>query len=482
MGNELLVILIIGIFIIVGYSKFRRASYFKSEKYRYIIGGIYSFLSEIDSLRKEYFTNSAKLKMLSKYEEYRQQVNKGFIYKKSDADNIMEFINIYDHLNDKVKDWNQAYIKSELNQNLDFFNDIDGKALDDEQRLAIVVDEDNNLVIAGAGSGKTLTISGKVKYLVDRKSIKSDEILLLSFTRKAAEEMQQRITNRLKINVEAKTFHKLGLEIIAQAKGYRPDINSDTEKFVEDFFKKEILKDRDTVENLVKFFSYYINIPKDLDQVEVLGEAHDYYKDVDLETIRSKVERLKRDKSTIKGEKVKSFEEVVIANYLFLNGINYIYEMEYPYPQEDKYRKKYRPDFYLPDYDIYIEHFGVSRNNNAPWLSEIEERKYIEGMQWKRKLHESNHTHLIETYSFLFSEGTLFSVFEKALASAGVLLSPINIDEIYRKLFIENKDSHFRELEKLTHTFIGLFKSRGFKVVQFDNMLADANKIENDFF
>ena len=91
--------------------------------------------------------------------------------------------------------------------------------------------------------------------------------------------MQQRITNRLKINVEAKTFHKLGLEIIAQAKGYRPDINSDTEKFVEDFFKKEILKDRDTVENVVKFFSYYINIPKDLDQVEVLGEAHDYYKD-----------------------------------------------------------------------------------------------------------------------------------------------------------------------------------------------------------
>ena len=98
-------------------------------------------------------------------------------------------------------------------------------------------------------------------------------------------------------------------------------------------------KDRDTVENVVKFFSYYINIPKDLDQVEVLGEAHDYYKDVDLETIRSKVERLKRDKSTIKGEKVKSIEEVVIANYLFLNGINYIYEMEYPYPQEDKYRK-----------------------------------------------------------------------------------------------------------------------------------------------
>ena len=69
---------------------------------------------------------------------------------------------------------------------------------------------------------------------------------------------------------------------------------------------------------------------------------------------------------------------------------------------------KYRPDFYLPDYDIYIEHFGVSRNNNAPWLSEIEERKYIEGMQWKRKLHESNHTHLIETYSFLFLKAHYF--------------------------------------------------------------------------
>lgn len=484
MGNESLVILIIGIviIIIIGYSIFQRVLYFNSEKYRHIIGGIDSFLSEIDSLRKEYFTNSVKIEMLSKYEEYRRQFNKLSIYKKSDANKIMEFKNIYDHLANKVKEWNQAYINSELNRNLDFFNDIDGKALDVEQRLAIVVDEDNNLVVAGAGSGKTLTISGKVKYLVDRKSIKSDDILLLSFTRKAAEEMQERITNRLKINVEAKTFHKLGLEIIAQAKGYRPDINSETEKFVEDFFKNEIQKDRDTVENVMKFFSYYINIPKDLDLVEVLGEAHDYYKDVDLETIKSKVDRLKRDKSTIKGEKVKSFEEVVIANYLFLNGVNYIYEKEYPYPQEDKFRKKYRPDFYLPDFDIYIEHFGVTRNNKAPWLSEIEERKYIEGMRWKRKLHESNHTHLIETYSYLFAEGAFSSVFEKALASAGVLFSPINIDEIYRKLFVENKDSHFRELEKLTHTFIGLFKSRGFKVLQFDNMLADANKIENDFF
>lgn len=59
---------------------------------------------------------------------------------------------------------NELYINQELNDNSDLFDDLDGKSLDSQQRNAIVVDEDAVRVIAGAGSGKTFTIQGKVRY------------------------------------------------------------------------------------------------------------------------------------------------------------------------------------------------------------------------------------------------------------------------------------------------------------------------------
>lgn len=70
---------------------------------------------------------------------------------------------------------------------------IDGKALEEAQKDAVVCEEENCLVIAGAGSGKTLTIAGKVAYLVKEKGVIPDEILLITFTKKAAQEMEERI-------------------------------------------------------------------------------------------------------------------------------------------------------------------------------------------------------------------------------------------------------------------------------------------------
>ena len=131
-----------------------------------------------------------------------------------------------------------------------------------------------------------------------------------------------------------------------------------------------------------------------------MGEYYKHFNSSNFTTIKGKFElqninkaeeqKLKIDKKTINGEQVKSIEEVIIANYLYLNGVKYIYEYQYPYDIEDNYRKIYRPDFYLPDYDVYIEHFGVNRDYKAPWLSEIEEQKYVEGIHWKRELHKEN--------------------------------------------------------------------------------------------
>lgn len=67
--------------------------------------------------------------------------------------------------------------------------------LDEEQRKVVLSDEDYTLVIAGAGSGKTTTIEAKVKYLIEKNNIISDRILIISFTKKATNELQQRFNS-----------------------------------------------------------------------------------------------------------------------------------------------------------------------------------------------------------------------------------------------------------------------------------------------
>ena len=70
------------------------------------------------------------------------------------------------------------------------YNPVENKTLDDEQISSIVSDSHNTLVIASAGSGKTTTIIGKIKYLILKYNVLPEEILVLSFTNVSAKEMK----------------------------------------------------------------------------------------------------------------------------------------------------------------------------------------------------------------------------------------------------------------------------------------------------
>ncbi|MDR1453125.1 MAG: UvrD-helicase domain-containing protein [Candidatus Margulisbacteria bacterium] len=111
---------------------------------------------------------------------------------------------------------NQKFIRQELKTHKKLFDNIGGKSLDKQQRRAIVTDAQNNLILAGAGSGKTLTIAGKVQYLVQVRNVDPQKILVLSFTRKAVQELQERIVGRLGTPIQVWTFHQLGLRILRQ--------------------------------------------------------------------------------------------------------------------------------------------------------------------------------------------------------------------------------------------------------------------------
>ncbi len=102
---------------------------------------------------------------------------------------------------------------------------VEGKLLDQQQCECIFCNFHNHLVIAGAGSGKTTTIIGKIKYLLSQKIYRPEEILVLSFTHASALEMKERIirnTRKYILNLSEKstihisTFHSLGLKILKE--------------------------------------------------------------------------------------------------------------------------------------------------------------------------------------------------------------------------------------------------------------------------
>lgn len=453
------------------------------------------FFCECNDLRERYVTEQEKKPFIEKWQSLYLQVRDFRIPEVHKSFSEFErFKNNYESLPNFFETANDNFIKKESAMYDYLFSNIDGKSLDAQQRAAVITDENRVLVLAGAGSGKTLTIAAKVKYLCEVRKVSPKDILLISFTRKSAQEMTERICNKLGIMAEATTFHKLGLDIIKKAEGRCPDISDESvlNRFVHNFFEKELLNYPDLIKNLTEYFTYFLEIPDKVEDFSSLGEYYEAEKNADLETLKSKYDREKfvQEKSsenakkytTLNNEKVKSLEETKIANFLFMHGVNYEYEKPYPFESDDPLRKSYCPDFYLTDYDIYLEHFGVSENFRLPWLSRVEEMKYLDGIDWKRKFHQEHGTKLIETYSFYISQGILFKKLEEVLLSNGVKLTSRDFTDVFNTVYASKSNKYFSEFIKLCCTFVTLFKSNNYKVEYIEVLRRENISHEKDKF
>lgn len=114
---------------------------------------------------------------------------------------------------------NEEYISNEMCREKEYLDQILQKVdsrvhLDDDQRRVVLTDEDYCLVIAGAGAGKTTIVAAKVKYLTDKKNIDPKQILVVSFTDKAVEELKEKNNKELKISCPITTFHAAGNVIL----------------------------------------------------------------------------------------------------------------------------------------------------------------------------------------------------------------------------------------------------------------------------
>lgn len=118
----------------------------------------------------------------------------------------------------KINRLNKKYINNEIIESDYILSNINGYCLDKEQRIAVITDECANLIVSGAGSGKSLTMVGKIRYLIERKNIKEDEILCISFTRDSSKNLEKNIRKNYNYNIKVYTFHKLSLEILKNNK------------------------------------------------------------------------------------------------------------------------------------------------------------------------------------------------------------------------------------------------------------------------
>ena len=195
--------------------------------------------------------------------------------------------------------------------------------LDDDQRRVVLTDEDYCLVIAGAGAGKTTTVAAKVKYLVEKKNIDPSQILVVSFTNKAVQELRDKLNKELKIECPIATFHSTGNAILRKQTDEKLNIVDSSKLYfvIQDYFKNSILKNESLVDNLILFFSSYFDAPyegKDLNNFfNKIAKSNFATLRSDLNEFQHQVVDIRTKKAiTIQSEVMRSNQEVEIANFL----------------------------------------------------------------------------------------------------------------------------------------------------------------------
>lgn len=444
------------------YTRRRLGSSFSSaEHLRDDIGMVREFLSQLETARSSFIDNRHVTEWMDQYSPVFSRLNG---IPKGNLDQPIKLaVETFERLRANVDYWNSLYIQ-EASVNYDaLFGHLDAR-----QREACIADEVAMLVVAGAGSGKTSTIQKKAEFLVRVMNVAPDDILLLSFTNKAADEMTERLHAAMPdTTLSASTFHKFGLDIVRSHRSGAYDISDP--KFCEQTILHALSPDAmtdDECRGILRYFAFCLNPePTDPSRFRNLGDFIDETRTADFQTIRGMVDSCQHaEKTSFNGETVRSFEELEIANWLFLNGIRYEYEKVYdhPIPPESGPRKHraYKPDFYLPDYDIWLEHFGVDKNGEPPpFFSPAQKQAYKEGMVWKRRLHEQNHTRLVESYSWWHQEGRLTENLWEALRPLGVRRHGVSPKPIWEKYLGDRKNRLVREFARLASTFISLAKS-----------------------
>lgn len=217
------------------------------------------------------------------------------------------------------------------------FAHLEKHPLTDKQLQACLSDAQTSLVLAGAGTGKTSTLLGRIVYLCETAQAELGAVLPLAFAVEAAHEIQQRVVHVahqldwVAEDFKARTFHSLGLSIVTQVEGQAPKLSelSDADRlraFLKEVFLQQSSGNPRYRQVLYRYFT---------DAEE--GEGY--------------------PKRSLKDDYVANYGELQCANFLYLMGILYVYKAHYEHDiyLDENTDVPYRCSFYLPQSQTYVE-------------------------------------------------------------------------------------------------------------------------------
>lgn len=413
------------------------------------------------------------------YLEAKSLIKKLIFFNIPISESIETFIIGFENADKHIKEHNDKVIRLLLERYKSFFDNCLKYPLDEQQRRSIISEEDNCLVVSSAGSGKTSSIVGKVKYLTEIKGIDPKKILLISYTNKAATELTERIATD---GLRGYTFHKLAIEIIGKETGVKPSICDNTDAlFIETYrtlltatsFKKSVL-------------DCYIAIDSNQSEWEQL-------KDNRRESLSAQKKRLLKvflpdmDGRTIY---VRSKQEQKICYILSSLGVNFRYEEPYEHSVANEMHSQYKPDFSIyfeqngKTKRIYLEHFGVDEHNLVPlWFAkdknisyEEANKIYNDGITWKKVVHENFGTQLLVTSSADFENTDIKEKIKQLLIGAKVPIHEKTEDELY-ELVLQKDSKQEKAFIRTIASFVTLFKS---SCKSIEEILNEAQKAHDD--
>ncbi|MGL4993494.1 MAG: UvrD-helicase domain-containing protein [Bacteroidales bacterium] len=377
------------------------------------------------------------------------------------SESLNIFINEYTSIDEIVLKHNNQVTKSRLNRHKLFFDTCLNYPLDNQQRKSIVSEAKNNLVVSSAGSGKTSSIVGKVKYLTEILNVDPNRILLISYTNKAATELTERIATKGLIGY---TFHKLALEIIGEVSGIKPSICDNTDALFIKIYKSLLLNTsfkRSVIE-------YFVDYPQNETEWEAKkSDKRDTLSQLKKRQIKALIPDM--DGNTFY---VKSIQEQKICFALSSLGIDFRYEEAYENSLADETYSQYCPDFSIyynhkgVKKRLYLEHFGVDEHGLVPgWFAqdknisyEEANQKYNDGITWKKEAHKKFGTKLVTTSSADFHYFDIKEKLKSLLIKSGVTINEISEEELY-DLILSKDMKREKALIRLIATFITLTKS-----------------------
>lgn len=418
-----------------------------------------------NNFAEEFITSLEKEKLIQYYIEYYKEAHsltkklKRFYIKP--PENITKLILDFENLEQLIQKHNELVIQDTLDIHNDFFDHCLKYPLDKQQRRSIVSEEDNCLVVSSAGSGKTSSIVGKVRYLINIKHINPQNILLISYTNKAAAELTERMDIA---GLRGYTFHKLAIDIIGKATGQKPSICDNTDALFVKIYH-ELLENKDFKKNIVEYFiDYQI---QEADWEHRKNERRQQLSE--LKEVRLKAQFPDMDGKTIY---VRSEQEQKICFVLSSLGVKFRYEEPYEHPLADEMHSQYKPDFSIyfeqdgKTKRIYLEHFGVDEHGLVPtWFAkdkgityEEANQKYNDGITWKKAAHEKFGTILLTTSSADFYYSDIRNTLKTSLENMGVPIQEKTDAELYDMVLPPNSKQE-KAFIRLIVTFVTLIKS-----------------------